>query len=93
MDTTVTATQASRQFSELLNTIKYTGKYYTIMRGGEPIASLGPVQFTVGDKRLGDLKNLLPLLPRLDEEGKSFRRDLRAAVNKQPTLPKGGAWG
>ena len=93
MDNTVTATQASRQFSELLNTIKYTGKHYTILRGGKPIASLGPARFSMGDKRLGDLKNILPKLPRLDEEGKTFRRDLRAAVNKQPTLPKGGAWG
>ncbi len=93
MSKTVTATKASRQFSELLNAIKYTGEHYTILRGGKPIAHLGPAQFPVGGKRLGDLHNLLQALPRLGEEGKFFRKDLRVAVKKQPTLPKGGAWG
>ena len=93
MDKTVTATQASRQFSELLNTIKYTGEHYTIMRGGKPIASLGPAQVSVGDKRLGDLKTLLTKLPKLGEEGKTFWSDLRVAAKKQPGLPKSDAWG
>ena len=93
MSKTVTATQASRQFSELLNVIKYTGEHYTILRGGKPIAHLVPAQFPVGGKRLGDLPNLLQMLPQLGEEGKSFLKDLQVAVKKQPTLPKGGAWG
>ena len=93
MGKTVTATQASRQFSELLNTIKYTGEHYTIMRGGKPIASLGPAQVSVGDKRLGDLKALLSKLPTLGDEGKTFWGDLRKAAKKQPGLPKGDVWG
>jgi len=93
MKKTVTATQASRQFSELLNTIKYTGEHYTILRGGKPIASLGPAQVSVGNKRLGDLHTLLAKLPKLGEEGKTFWRDLRVAAKKQPGLPKGDVWG
>ncbi len=93
MSKTVTATTASRQFSELLNAIKYTGEEYTIIRGGKPVAHLGPAQFPVDGKRLGDLANLLQTLPQLGEEKKNFLKDLRAAVKKQPKLPKGVAWG
>jgi antitoxin (DNA-binding transcriptional repressor) of toxin-antitoxin stability system len=35
---TITATEAVRKFSEILNSIKYAGADYTIMRGGKPVA-------------------------------------------------------
>lgn len=52
----ITATAAAREFSELLNLIRYKGESFIITRNGEDVCQLGPVQkpFT-----LGDLKQLL----------------------------------
>ena len=33
MDKTITATEAVRKFSEILNAVKYNGNHYTILRG------------------------------------------------------------
>jgi antitoxin (DNA-binding transcriptional repressor) of toxin-antitoxin stability system len=39
----VSATEAVRKFSELLNFVRYKGENYQIIRGGKPVASLRPV--------------------------------------------------
>ena len=88
----ITATDAVRQFSDLLSTIKFKGSRYTIVRGGKPVASLGPAVATVHDKTLGELKELMKKLPRLGEEAAAFAKDLKAAAQKQPGVPKGRAW-
>jgi len=43
---TISATDAVRRFSELLNFVKYKGENYQIFRGGKPVASLRPVATT-----------------------------------------------
>ena len=40
----ITATNAARGFSELLSGIRYRGECYTILRGGKPVAIIGPVE-------------------------------------------------
>lgn len=42
MSITVTATQAAREFSELLSRVRYRGEEFVIERGGEPVALLSP---------------------------------------------------
>ena len=44
MQTAISSTEAVRNFSELLNNIKYRGDRYTVIRGGKPAASLVPVE-------------------------------------------------
>ena len=43
MEKRISATQAVRDFSEVLNTIKFKGLHYIIERGGKPVASMRPI--------------------------------------------------
>jgi antitoxin (DNA-binding transcriptional repressor) of toxin-antitoxin stability system len=92
MEKHITATQAVRDFSEVLNTIKFKGVHYIIERGGKPIASMKPID---EDKNLATLDELMPMLkklPRLDDELGDFAKDLEDSWNEQPLLPKGEIW-
>jgi hypothetical protein len=43
MTKTITATEAVRKFSEILNSIKYKGDHYTVVRGGQTCRVHHPV--------------------------------------------------
>jgi prevent-host-death family protein len=104
----VTATDAVRKFSELLNFVRYKGENYTIVRGGKPVAVLRPLEtFTESRiveefeaespeeyevKSLGDLKKLLKSLPKLGAEAENFERDAKKVLQFQPSLPKKSPW-
>lgn len=94
MEKTIRATKAVRKFSELLNLIKFRGDEFTITRGGEPIAHMGPSKVSWIGKpipaeiTLGDLKMLLQKIPRLDEESFAFEKDLKEIIKHQPSLPE-----
>ena len=92
MKKAIGATELVRNFSEVLNTIKYQGRDYVVMKGGKPVAHIGPLESSRTGPRLGDLPDLLKKLPRLGEEGKRFEADLRAIRRRQPLLPSKGAW-
>ena len=89
---TITATDAVRRFSDLLNTIKFKGARYTILRGGRPVATLGPASVHSHSMTLGEFKELLTKLPHLGEEAADFEEDLNRIARKQPALPKGRSW-
>jgi prevent-host-death family protein len=69
--TTIPATEASRNFSALLDAVE-RGEAVTITRGGRRIAQIGPVMPRTGR----DLRRALEALPPLDE---SFEDDIEAA--------------
>ena len=92
MEKHISATKAVRDFSEILNTIKFKGVHYIIERGGKPVASMNPIDEEKNVKTLGELKNLLKKLPRLDEELDAFADDLADIWKDQPLLPKGDLW-
>lgn len=71
---TMTATEASRNFSDLLDLIQ-AGETVRITRGNEPIAEVGPARRRTG----ADLEAaiLAAELPPLDED---FERDIDEAV-------------
>lgn len=92
MTKTIGATEVVRNFSEILNTIKYHGSHYVIMKGGKPVAHIGPLEPSYSGPTLGDLPSLVKKLPRLGDEGKRFEADLRAIRRHQPRLPSKGAW-
>jgi len=73
---TITATEAARRFSEILNFIKYTGKGYTIVRRGTPVATIGPAESLAQAVTLGDLPELAKALPTLGDEATHFAKDL-----------------
>ena len=88
----VSATEAVRKFSEILNSIKYRGNHFIILRGGKPVASICPVDMSIKEKTLGELKELLKKLPRLGDETGKFESDLKEIIKHQPSMPEKNQW-
>ena len=93
MEKRISATRAVRDFSEVLNTIKFQGVHYIIERGGKPIASMKSIDEKLDSMTLGDLKTLLRKLPRLEEELDAFASDLEEISGNQPLLSTEDLWG
>ena len=92
MRATISATEAVRNFSEILNNIRYRGDHYTIIRGGKPAASIVPAEETAQERPLAELRSILKALPRLDRDDTSFADDVLAAASSQPPLPESTEW-
>lgn len=92
MENVIKATEAVRGFSELLNNIKFKGRYYTIVRGGKPVASIGPVKPYPERLPLKDLEKLLKEIPSLGDEAEAFAKDIDAIIRCQPSLPSEDQW-
>mgnify|MGYP001598246228 CR=1 FL=1 len=92
MTKTITATEAVRKFSEILNSIKYTGNDYMIMRGGKPVATIRPAETHAKALTLGDLAGLMRALPALGDEAERFKKDLKEARKHQPLMPEKNTW-
>lgn len=88
MEKKISATEAVRRFSEILNNIKYRGESYTIVRRGKRVASIYPIEVPLKERSLGELKTLLKNIPKLSDETESFERDLREILEHQPGIPK-----
>jgi antitoxin (DNA-binding transcriptional repressor) of toxin-antitoxin stability system len=88
----ISATRAVRDFSEVLNTIKFKGVHYIIERGGKPIASMKSIDEKTDPMTLDDLKALLKKLPRLEEELDAFASDLEEISRNQPLMSTGDLW-
>jgi antitoxin (DNA-binding transcriptional repressor) of toxin-antitoxin stability system len=88
----VSATEAVRKFSEILNSIKYRGDHYTIIRGGKPVASISPIETEIRGRSLSDLKELLKKLPSLGDEAERFEKDLKEIRRHQPSMPVKDRW-
>ncbi len=92
MEKRISATRAVRDFSEVLNTIKFQGVHYIIERGRKPVASMRPIDGKTDFKTLGELKALLQKLPKLDEELDAFAADLEDIRKDQPLVAMGDLW-
>ena len=92
MEKRISATRAVRDFSEVLNTIKFKGVHYIIERGGKPIASMKSIEEKIDSITLGELKNLLKKLPRLENELDAFASDLEKISQNQPLMSTGDLW-
>ena len=82
----ISATEASRSFSELLNRAKYRGESFIIERGGETICEIRPAAPTRFTGR--DLVSLLSSLPPVDA---GYLESVESAIENQPKLP-GSPW-
>jgi hypothetical protein len=92
MEKRISATRAVRDFSEVLNTIKFKGVHYIIERGGKPIASMKSIDEKIDSITLGELKTLLKKLPRLEEELDAFALDIEEISKNQPLMSTGNLW-
>jgi len=80
--TVVTATELTKNFSGILNRVKYHGERFEVRRNGETVAVLGP---KVPDKiaTLGDLLDFLRNGPRPDDE---WVADMEKILAERPTF-------
>jgi prevent-host-death family protein len=92
MSVRITATRVVREFSELLNEVRYKSQSYIVERNGKPIAQLVPVSEQKEGKRLKELKTLLSSLPSCDDDLEAFAADLEKIADRQPSLPSGDPW-
>lgn len=92
MRTDISATEAVRHFSELLNNIKYRGAQYTIVRAGEPAAALVPLSDRTPLRRMGDLQGIFVTSPHIDPDNTTFVDDVPEAIEAQLCLPGDTTW-
>lgn len=92
MEKRISATQAVRDFSEVLNAIKFKGVHYIVERGGKPIAFMGTVAERTDPMTLDSLKVLLKKLPKLGEELDAFSKDLEVISRNQPLMSTEDLW-
>lgn len=82
MTTTITATEAARSFSDLLNRVRYRGEDFRIVRNGEAVA-----QLTAAPGRSGtSLRDLLRKLGATPSDDPLFADDLERIQGGQPRL-------
>ena len=77
--TRITATEAARNLSDLLNRVLYRGERFTVVRSGEDVAAIVPA--AAPRVTLGELRRALSELPAPDDE---FLSDLERIRSEQP---------
>lgn len=82
----ITATEAVKNFGELVDRVREEGVTYVIERHGRPVAQIGPVE-TEKPKTLSGLVEHLKTAPKLDEEVLRYIEEGIAIYNK-PEVPK-----
>ncbi len=86
----LTVTEAVRNFSEILGRVRFKGERFVLLKGGRPVAELGPTD-AASPVRLKELPAILESLPHLDpEDADLFARDLesaRIAIGPMPAAP------
>ena len=86
--THVSATEAVRSFSDLLNRIRYRAEEFVVERAGEPVCRMTPAAPAKG-LSLRDLASLLREIPKPDAD---YASDVRRATRHQGRLPR-SPWG
>ena len=77
MSRSLSVTQLARNFARYINRVAFRGERFVLTRGNEPVAELGPVP---RGRRLGELRELLTSLPRLDAgDADRFADDIATA--------------
>jgi prevent-host-death family protein len=76
----VSATEAARNLSDLLNRVRYRGERFTVVRGGEEVAEIVPAKRAAGVS-LRELRSALASVPAPDD---AFAADLERIRAEQP---------
>lgn len=88
----IKATEAARTFSEIINSVKYKGESYTIIRGGKPAAAIVPVEAAAPRRTLKELRAVINNLPKLGKDTEKFLKDVEEGIRSQPPTPEKTAW-
>jgi antitoxin (DNA-binding transcriptional repressor) of toxin-antitoxin stability system len=81
----ISATEAARNFSALMNRVRYRGESFVVERSGQPICEIllaRPAKFSGAE-----LASLLPSLPTPDAEYLTIVEEL---IVKQPAVAESG---
>ncbi len=79
----ISATEASRNFSIILNKVHYQGEHFDIKRGKEIIAQIIPVAHQKTSMKVKDLKEFFKHLPTLEADDQSaFEKDIKEIRTK-----------
>jgi antitoxin (DNA-binding transcriptional repressor) of toxin-antitoxin stability system len=85
MKSRISATEAARSFSELMNRVRYRGESFIVERGGKPMCEILPVR---PQKFSGaEFVRLLRSLPKPDEE---YLAVVEEVTTRQPTVAESG---
>lgn len=79
MTTKVSATEAVRTFSDLLNRIRYRGEEFVVERAGEPICRMTPA----GPAKTLTFRDLASLLRGVPKPDAAYAADVRRAARSQ----------
>ena len=88
MTTRLSATEAVRTFSDLLNRIRYRGEEFVVERAGEPVCLMTPAAPTTR-LTLRDLASLLREIPKADAGYASAVRRASRTQGRPPRSPWG----
>ncbi len=83
MKSEISATDAARRFSEVVNRVRYRNETFVVKRGGEPVCEIVPVRTTAFTGR--ELAELLRSLP---HPGKDYLDAVEQHLQKQPKAEK-----
>jgi prevent-host-death family protein len=79
----ISATDAHRRFSEILNRVRYRNETFVVKRRGEPICEIVPVRPATFTGR-----ELVELIRSLPHPGKDYLDAVERHVRKQPKAEK-----
>jgi antitoxin (DNA-binding transcriptional repressor) of toxin-antitoxin stability system len=83
MASRISATEAARNFSELLNRVRFRGESFDVVRGGEVVARIT----TASSPKRAGATELIAALAAVDRRDASFAADLERIQSDQPRLP------
>jgi antitoxin (DNA-binding transcriptional repressor) of toxin-antitoxin stability system len=84
----VSATEAVRSFSDLLNRIRYRGDEFIIERGGEAVCRMTPA---MAPKRVTG-RELAAIIREVPHPDTRFAKDVHEAIKRQGRVPR-SRWG
>jgi prevent-host-death family protein len=84
--TKITATEATRNFSDMINRVHYRGETFEVTRGGEVVAQIVPA--SAKRMTVAEVNELWAKGPRLDpEDAAQWERDQAEIRASAPTAP------
>lgn len=83
--TRITATEASRNFSDILNRAQYRGECFEVVRGGEVVAVIRPEVRKL--MTLGEIFDRLDRLPGLDPDDAGQFEAQISELRREANLP------
>jgi antitoxin (DNA-binding transcriptional repressor) of toxin-antitoxin stability system len=85
MATSISATQAAREFSSVLTRVRFRGEEFVIEKGGEPMCRILPLPGILPGSTAAELASIVGRFPKPDS---NYLKQVERAVRNQPKVPK-----